>query len=215
MKYSNLDNCLLNDFAGIELKNPLFYNASVGIRFEVGGNINVHEKRVEQIIHRGVTLFNAVNQENDELYFVLFMDSWDEHPVSTFESEVFKVFATYINGVDVKQVCKKEMEYRYKDTDEDDDTVTIRYSAKLKVRDLNIDNLISAIANRTIGNEVRNIVGDIFLVNANKHIIFYLYDDRGLDIIAKNKESLKGIYAQYNDWILDFDRERIKEIFGK
>lgn len=216
MEHGNLDDLLISsNFAGIELKSPLFYNAPVGIRFEAGGDINVPEKRVQQIIHRAVTLFNAVNQDNDEIYFVLFMDSWDEHPVATFENEVSKVFATFINGVDVKQVCKKELEYRYKDTDEDDDTVTIRYSAKLKVKDLNIDNLISAVASRTIGNEVSNIVGDIFLVNATTNVIFYLYDDRGLDIVAKNKELLKSIYEQYNDWILDFDRERIKEIFGK
>ncbi|KAF6628150.1 DUF3885 domain-containing protein [Paenibacillus sp. EKM208P] len=215
MEHGNLDDLLLSDFAGIELKSPLFYNAPVGIRFEAGGDIIVPEIRIQQVKLRATTLFNVVNQDNDDIYFVLFVDSWDEHPVSSFESDVLKVFETFINGLDVKQVCKKEQDYRYKDTDEDDDTVTIRYCTRLKAQDLNIDNLILAVANRTIGNEVSSIVGDIFLVNKTRSVIFYLYDDRGLDIVAKNKETLKSIYEQYNDWILDFDRERIKGIFAK
>lgn len=210
-----LDELLLSDFSGIELKSPLFYNAQVGIRFEAGGDIDVPEKRVQQVKHRAVTLFDAVNQDNDDIYFVLFMDCWDEQQVASFENDVLKVFETFISGLDVKQVCKKEQEYRYKDRDEDDDTVTIRYCAKVKVQDLIIDNLIRAVANRTIGNEVSSIIGDIFLINKTKKIIFYLYDDRGFDIVAENKEMLMSIYEQYNDWILDFDRERIKEIFGK
>ncbi|MFB5759847.1 DUF3885 domain-containing protein [Paenibacillus medicaginis] len=210
-----LDDLLLNNFGGIELKSPLFYNAPVGIRFEMGGDIDVSEKRIQQVKQRAVTLFNAVNQDNDSIYFVLFMDSWDEHQVVDFENDVLKVFENFIDGIDLKQIFKKEQEYRYKDTGEDDDTVTIRYCAKLKVRNLNIDNLIWAIANRTIEIEVSSIVGDIFLVNETKKIIFYLYDDRGLDIVVENKKILKPIYEQYNDWILDYDREKIKMIFGQ
>lgn len=215
MEHDILDDLLQGDFAGIELKSPLFYNAPVGIRFEAGGDIIVPENRIQQVKLRATTLFNAVNQDNDDIYFVLFVDSWDDHPISSFESDVLKVFETFINGVDVKRVFKKEQNYRYQDTDEDDDTVTIRYCTKLKARNLNIDDLILAVTNRTIGNEVSSIVGDIFLVNETRSVIFYLYDDRGLDIVAKNKETLNSIYEQYNDWILDFDRERINEIFAK
>lgn len=215
MENDYLDELLLSNFEGIELKSPFFYNAPVGIRFNVGGDIDMAEKRVKQVKHRAVTLFNEVNQDKDNIYFVLFMDSWDEHRVSSFENDVIQVFETFINGLDVKQVFKKEQDYRYKEMDEDDDTVTIRYCAKLKVKDLDIDKLILEIANRTIANQVSSIVGDIFLVNETTKVIFYLYDDRGLDIVAVNKEKLKSIYEKYNDWILDYDRERINEIFGR
>ncbi|MFD2172164.1 DUF3885 domain-containing protein [Tumebacillus lipolyticus] len=57
-------------------------------------------------------------------------------------------------------------------------------------------------------------VGDIFLINETNKTIFRLYDDRGLDIVAENTEVLKTVYAQYNHWILDYDRDRIDEIFS-
>lgn len=40
-----------------------------------------------------------------------------------------------------------------------------------------------------------------------------MYDDRGLDLIAADKESLRSIYEKYNDWILDNDIEQIQKLF--
>ena len=49
----------------------------------------------------------------------------------------------------------------------------------------------------------------IFIINIDKRLIFNMYDDRGLDIIAKDKETLRPLYRKFNDWILDCDREKI------
>lgn len=54
---------------------------------------------------------------------------------------------------------------------------------------------------------------EVYFVNADKKLIFHMYDDRGLDIIATDKETLKPIYAKHNDWLLDYDRERIDKQF--
>lgn len=54
-----------------------------------------------------------------------------------------------------------------------------------------------------------NNLDDILLKNFSK------YDDRGLDIVASERETLKSIYEQYNKWILDFDRKRVEEIFDE
>ena len=40
-----------------------------------------------------------------------------------------------------------------------------------------------------------------------------MYDDRGLDVIAKDKKSLDSLYHNFNDWILEYDREKIDLIF--
>jgi len=44
-------------------------------------------------------------------------------------------------------------------------------------------------------------------------MIYHLYDDRGCDVIASNKENLRPLYEELNDWILDYDREQIDTIF--
>jgi hypothetical protein len=41
-----------------------------------------------------------------------------------------------------------------------------------------------------------------------------MYDDRGLDVIASGKDSIRGLYHDFNAWILDYDRPRIDEAFS-
>lgn len=53
----------------------------------------------------------------------------------------------------------------------------------------------------------------VYFINLNKKTIFHIYDDRGCDVIASAREDLMGIYTRYNDWILDYDRERINRVF--
>jgi hypothetical protein len=40
-----------------------------------------------------------------------------------------------------------------------------------------------------------------------------MYDDRGLDIIAADKETLRPIYLTFNNWILEHDRKEIDKQF--
>ncbi len=40
-----------------------------------------------------------------------------------------------------------------------------------------------------------------------------MYADRGLDIISSEAQRLRPIYEQYNDWLLDYDRERMDKKF--
>ena len=53
----------------------------------------------------------------------------------------------------------------------------------------------------------------IYLFDTNRHIIFHLYDDRGLDVAAIDRETLLPLYYKYNSWILDYDRPKIEELF--
>ncbi|MBU3146330.1 DUF3885 domain-containing protein [Clostridium sp. CF012] len=39
-------------------------------------------------------------------------------------------------------------------------------------------------------------------------------DDRGLDIVAHDKNTLMPLYQELNAWILDYDREQIDERFS-
>ena len=35
---------------------------------------------------------------------------------------------------------------------------------------------------------------DVFLINAKKDIVMFMYDDRGCEVIAKNKEIIRDSY---------------------
>ncbi len=53
----------------------------------------------------------------------------------------------------------------------------------------------------------------VFLINATKDIVMFIYDDRGCEVIAKNKEIIRGLYEKYKEWIPDYERESIDSLF--
>ncbi|WP_028591566.1 DUF3885 domain-containing protein [Paenibacillus massiliensis] len=210
---SYIDSFLKEHFDGNELKKPLFYNSRVAIRFEMGADVEEDEARAAQVKQRAVALYNALNQPEDDVLVVLFMDKWMDEPVDALEPEVAEAFNTYIDQNHMGPLSKKEQEYRYKEPDDSDDVMTIRYAVRVKSRYVKLADLMEVIANQTLGLEP-TVDGDIYVLNTTNRTIFHLYDDRGLDIAAANRETLRPIYEQYNGWILDYDRDRIDATFN-
>jgi hypothetical protein len=54
----------------------------------------------------------------------------------------------------------------------------------------------------------------LYFINIKKETIFSIYDNRGCDLVATNKESIEAIYNDFNDWILDYDRSHINQLFN-
>src|SRR5690606_4937580 len=54
---------------------------------------------------------------------------------------------------------------------------------------------------------------DIYFVNLSNKTIYHLYDDRGCDILSADKEDIRFLYEECNDWILDYDRIKIDLLF--
>ncbi len=56
--------------------------------------------------------------------------------------------------------------------------------------------------------------GECFIINKTKSIILNLYDDRGMDVISSNREALIPLYQSHNEWLLNYDRERMDLVFS-
>ena len=52
-----------------------------------------------------------------------------------------------------------------------------------------------------------------FLINPVTSVMLHVYDDRGMDIIANDPAGLSEIYSAFEDWLLDYDRERMEQLF--
>lgn len=60
---------------------------------------------------------------------------------------------------------------------------------------------------------IENLVSNVYFLNSHKDVLFHLYDDRGADVVAADKEILRPLYESCKDWILDYDREKIDLLF--
>lgn len=54
----------------------------------------------------------------------------------------------------------------------------------------------------------------VYLADPERGVLAYPYDDRGMDLIGPNKALLKEVYAEFNAWLLDYDRATMDACFG-
>lgn len=52
----------------------------------------------------------------------------------------------------------------------------------------------------------------LFFVDCLNHVIYHPYDE-GADVTALDARTIHYLYRELNEWILDFDRERIDQVF--
>ena len=55
----------------------------------------------------------------------------------------------------------------------------------------------------------------VYFVNRTRNIILHMYDDRGLDLIARHRSDLQAIYDAHKHWVLDYDRARVEKVFAQ
>ncbi len=41
----------------------------------------------------------------------------------------------------------------------------------------------------------------------------FMYDDRGCEVITKNKETIRNLYKKYKEWIPNYEQESIDNLF--
>lgn len=210
----DLDKFMMEEFPEIELKSSLFYNSPIAIRFDLGGNffLEIEKETVEEVIYRSLTLFKALNSNMDNVFVITFVDSWDDEPITSVEEGVAKTLNKAIKSVTDYKINKNQLEYRYK-YDDSEDIVTFRYWTKIKVLNLDVEELLRGKIYSAISEEEYSSIGDLFIVNASNNTIFHLYDERGLDIVSQKKETIYYLYKDFEKWILEYDRKRIDEIF--
>lgn len=218
---------IVNDFMKdhfnhLILRPPLFYSWEYGIRFEISIPFSEHEDKsnLQQIKERSNGIFNQVFQASDEI--LLITDIHCERNDHFLQKRPAKIYQKYVkNNKLIKKLQHGILSSVFLEENEEDydDMVTHRFVLACNKYDIRYHQLLSAISyedfphpSQILKNNYRPGY-DIYFVNITKKMIYHLYDDRGCDVIAANKEDLRLLYDNYNEWILDYDREQIDKLF--
>lgn len=219
--YNFLDRFMKEYFDGLVIRPPLFYLSKYGIRFEIANPYLSFEAdtNLKQIQDRSRNLFNHIFDESDELLLVT--NVYCEKNGNILGRKPLNIYKKYIRN---KGLLGK-LQYRdlpnlfLGDDEEETAMITKQFVLPCKKSDIKYTQLLKAISYEDFKHPMQILKGfpqygyDIFFVNLSKKIIFHLYDDRGCDVIASNKEEIRCLYEFYNDWILEYDRHRIDSIF--
>lgn len=212
---NTLSKLMMNHFDNLTLRPPLFYHWKYGIRFEIAMPWVEHtEKRnLDQIKERSTGIFNKVFHNSNEM--LLITDVHSAKNDSILQRRPTKVYQKFIKDKKLRaklQHHKLPTVFLADNFGEDfKDDVTHRFILPCKKNDIRYTQLLTAIG---IDLHIRSNNGtDIYFINLTKRMIYHLYDDRGCDVIASDKEDLRLLYEDLNGWILDYDRDEIDQLF--
>jgi Domain of unknown function (DUF3885) len=196
---------LKTNFNGLIVKQQLFYNWPIGLRFNLQTNSSDKEEYFEEVIKRSTKLFEKTFHQTDNLFIIFIQFKWRRRKIR-FRNYFFK----QIKGLNKREIDYKRITrlYEKNDIDENWNVATIKSTCDR----LNFTETFRAIANMDFSRDP-NIPGQVYLINQDKKIIFNMYDDRGLDIVSADKEALRPLYTAFDNWLLDYDRDEMRKRF--
>ena len=207
-----LTNYLSEHFCNVPLESPLFYNATVGLRFELGVPCRGFENLsyFTNVLLRSSMIFREVFDTDEQM--IVLVKSFRCIKPYTCINQGEEVFPKYIKDKGlIKQVKSIELERHYEDNG-DLSGITYQHILLCNMKSIDYIGILKAKAHQDFA--IEPYISDaVFFINPHKHIVFYMYDDRGMDLIAESKVVLVPIYQKYNSWILAYDKERIDNIF--
>lgn len=210
----NVNDYMKNHFDDLVLCPPLFYSWDIGIRFELGDpaiDWGERAKYMRQVYDRALGIYKALHAQNDDLYVVTMA-----HFLNVSKGKVNKLnlYKRFINDKSVlKRLNLDEIPNIFAEEGEAiPGDHTYRYSVKCKTHEVRHIPLIKAICNHEVGLKPR-IYQRVYFINITTGTIFHIYDDRGCDVISESSSALRPLFDRFNDWILDYDRERINSVF--
>lgn len=197
----------LNKIGTKDIVHPIFFNAPIGLRFEIG----IGEVYDEDFEPKEEYLTNAYRRASRLIKGAIPNPSilvWDIYEDDEFNFDSLLETFMRVSGLGLpeEKVCSKEII-------EDESIDKMRYYWDLRDSRNNLEDLIKAIIVADIGG-FSKLVSSVFIIDVHQHIICHLYDDRGMDIVGERVKDIRHLYRNFNDWILDHNRECIDSVFN-
>ncbi|MCT8140293.1 DUF3885 domain-containing protein [Anaerobacillus sp. CMMVII] len=205
---------LKTTFPGLVLKPSLYHQWDIRIHFEFGegmyqynndGSLNL--EMFERVYSQASSIFNYLFSEEDEI--ILATNVYHRKSYKNNRRRV-KVYERFLKNKDVKYKVKVEtLPFAFDDEEEADEYYTSQFSVKCRKRDINYQLLLKASCHEDFplkpkfGGNNGSYYPDVFFINVSKNIIFFIYDDRGCEVIADNKEVIRTLYKAYKDWVAE------------
>ena len=188
----NLPEFMFSHFNRVDFGGDLFGQWPVGIRFEIG---------IDQV-SRAAKLFDFAFAKAEGC--ILVSQDWMEgieivrRSTPLFETPgIFHSEPSQFESVEVSPF--DEGQYRLTWT-------------RLSPIAFDAAQMFQAIANREQEGYPK-VASGVYVIDPRSKIIMHMYDDRGLDVIATDLNTLRPLFETFREWILDNQRHRIESRF--
>ncbi|MFK3894256.1 DUF3885 domain-containing protein [Bacillus subtilis] len=199
-------------FQNLEFIPSIYNQWGIGIHFCLGENIYQLKEKEElnlkrfQVVYEQITIiFNELFEQNDDIFLVTNMYKHKKEKCIR-KLKVYQPFLKCKNHLN--QILVKTYPYPF-EINKAEEYEMQQFSLLCKPRDLRVTELLKAASNEDF--PLKPKFGgysidypDVFFVNITKDIIFFIYDDRGCEVIAHDFKRIRHLYEKYHDWIEEY-----------
>jgi hypothetical protein len=192
------------------MMGPVFHSWPIALRFELGG---CHD--LPTVYAKAMALYEAAFTPGDICAVAagrfiqrirpprLVVPAQPSHDLFGFAA---------VQGLDLGAARqRKEVTVSGSDDPYDDGTWVLEWTCR-PARTFGHARILEGIAN--CDHLVDPWIDDgVYVVAPEKGLLFHMYDDRGLDMVATDRAMLAPIYRRFHHWLLDDFRERMDEMF--
>ncbi|MFA9560159.1 DUF3885 domain-containing protein [Evansella sp. AB-rgal1] len=196
-----LNEYLHTHFPGLCLRPSIYHQWETGIHIELGegmyqfsDSFQLNLAMFDRVYRQVLSTFHSLFSEQDDILLVtnVYHRAGDEKK----KIRATKVYDRYLKNRDVRFQLRRETLPFVFDEEEGDRFYTSRFYLKCKKRDIHSLLLLKAICNEDfslhpkLGGQYGSYYPDVFFINTITNVIFFIYDDRGCEVIAKEKEAI-------------------------
>jgi hypothetical protein len=195
-------------------EHPVFYKSPVAIRFEIGcgtpysnapgaDGTAVNPEYVGAALRRAKAIYEALPQTPD----LLRIDTYPNENASECgnESDLNAFLSAGPFPFEQRSILISDGGEQYE---------VLQLYWNLYGADYSPDPLLGEIIKADLGG-ISALASSVYFANTKETYLYHVYDDRGADLAAQRRETLRSIYENFNQWILEYDREKIDKLFAE
>jgi Domain of unknown function (DUF3885) len=180
---------LAEHFPGLVLAPPLVERWPVALRLELGEGLK-GVGRVERAADRAAEVYESAFGPGDEALVV----GWLWPP---FDVDVLGLFESVPGDAPVSFGPER---LHTLGEDEEAEVPLLQAVLATAARLLDHRRLLRGVANRELGLDPA-LVWEVYVLNESRPLVFHMYDDRGLDVVAASEQTLHPLRRQFGAWL--------------
>jgi hypothetical protein len=188
----------------------LFYSWTVGVRFDLQSEVSTSDQAYfTEVLRRATAVFEAVFQPTDEVLIVVQKPRHERY----FRRQRFRANDLLLR---LLNASKQEAQFqrlanrtRFANTQQ-----LIRFTVQRAANQIPHQQILQAISHQDFPSRTPQLHDDVFFLNLRSKLILHMYDDRGLDVIGPNTDTLRPLYNSHHHLLLDYDRQQMAATFS-
>lgn len=206
----NVTDYHLEKFPSLQFVPSIYHQWDIGIHFTLGEEIyqfkqngQLNLDRFQLIYKQTSIIFHELFDDNDDIFLVTNVYKQKTREKLAKKLKIYQPFLK--NKQDLYRIQVKTIPYPF-EHDEGERYEVQQFSLQCNCGDVWVHGLLKATCNEDFplkpkfGGYVSDYP-DVFFINRTKDLIFFIYDDRGCEVVALDGGRLLPLVEKYSIWI--------------